>query len=1010
MKRKLLTVLLSVFMLMSFAAPVGATFAAETESPATDTEEARSAEDKIGVTITGGYYEFDPSVSCLEDGANRIQEMGAKVIKLWLSEQTLAECYPYNTDWSQWEINNCVDILKTDYFQNVLNMDFQTYIFETHPFDSTQDLKTVDWTDGMTEEDKVRTEEEMYQITKYLMIQYVGSGKEFVLQNWEGDNALDARHWRFNSETQQYYQVDDNGSVVDEGEAADERIRMQIRALTEWFNCRQAGVDRAMEEFGEVSDVVVRHALEINFTYLSPSDAPYPYGDSPMLLNTVVPFTDCDLYSYSCWSAQWLSRANTFQARLDQYEEAIGDYYYDIDDQAKEHPIARRPMMREDQKSKIMIGEYGAPERMQGSENSGGALTDELNYTTNRLQRQTVQIQTDIALKHGCEYVVYWELYCNVADPNVTINAASGEQAETNYDVQGNWLIRADGTFTETYKYFSGLVDPDATYIREEYSGDGVYEIDGESGGFEISTVLNSDAPLSNLTGERNFDNKITVQGSADGKTYQDIEIVGFYKDTEEANGKYTSSVSYINKEPVDTNYRYFKVTSNASSEELQLGEVKFYKPTKDKLLKMKVFGSVNEGEETTQNRYTLESGDEIQLRVAVGKENWGGKVEYATSNRYIASVSDSGLILGRTNGIALITVTVSGDGFETPVTSTIEVTVRTLGEELIHDSFTDITTIGYEDNNVKTPGTELDGFGEHMFGTSAMQYFIRTDNIQFFRMDESVSWLYQYFDNDPWMAYILDWTKPSGYIVYESEEDIGSYDIGMSCYGQNALDRIQVFVSADDENYQEINSYVQSSTPLPSGYYDMRISNRQVIPEGMRYIKIQIRYTDANKWTPQLYDLKLYGEAAVDGDYVDTVYPTLNVDGSYPETVKPNDVVTLLPATYSDDFATLDELEYTVRVFMVMDNGMQSEVAVEDGKFTITAYGEYKVEYSVTDLAGNKTTKTFTMQCSEDTSSGNETGGCNSTVMGISTALSAVALVGTIGLTFIIKKRFRKE
>ena len=991
MKKKFMATVLALCMAASFV-PAGTVSAAQGASE--NSGEGRDLSNIIGATVTGGYYEFDPSVSCLEDGANRVAEMGSKVIKLWLSEQTLTECYPYNTDWTQWEINNCVDILKTSYFQNVFNMDFTTYVLETHTFDNTKEFKSVDWMDGMTEEEKERVEDEMYQITKYLMIQYVGSGKEFVLQNWEGDNFLGCRFWRFDEETQQYYIVDDSGQVQSKGEDVHNRILMQIDSLIEWFNCRQAGVDRAMQEFGSVSDVRVRNALEINFTYLSAADQPFPYGDSPILLKTVVPFTDCDLYSYSCWSSNWLSRANSLQARLQQYQDAIGDYYYAIDDKEKETPIARRPMTGEGQKTKIMLGEFGAQERMQGSENSGGALTDELNYDTDRLQRMTTQIETEIALEFGVEYILYWEVYCNVLDPNVTINSQAGEQAESNLDVQGNYLVRPDGTYTEVFKYFRGLCDPDSLYIDEAYDGTGNYEIDGESGGFEVSGTLTTSELPSNMTGERDFDDKVTVQGSKDGVSYTDIPVVGFYSWTQQENGSYVSNVSFINVDPVDSDHRFFKVVSNATGDEFEIENVKFYKPNPAKLLKAKIFGSINGGEEAVVSKYVLESGDTIQLRPVVTMENWSGKIEYTTTNRYIASVDQNGKVLGRTNGNVKITVTLSGGGLSKPIVTVLDVTVRTQGELLMHDSFTNIETIAYKNNETKVPGEELDGFGRHMVGEGAVQYFVETDNIHFFRLDEKVSYLYENFDNqDPWMAYILDWRKPSGYIIYEADEDVGGYDIGMCSYGQNALNRINVFVSSDMENWQEINC-LDTGSALASGYYDYRITNRQIIPEGMRYIKIQIQYTDANKWTPQLYDVKLFGEAGVNSDYVDTVKPTLKVEGTYPETVKQGDKVTLLQATYSDDFATKEELEYSVKVYMVVGEGMQTEVPVdENGQFTVSAFGEYRVEYSVTDLAGNKTSLTYTMQCKE--SEGESSGGCKGSLAAAGTMAGALLVLG---------------
>ncbi|MDR1094581.1 MAG: hypothetical protein LBL66_10590, partial [Clostridiales bacterium] len=143
----------------------------------------------LGVTHAAGYYGFDPSVSFLEEGAQVLDEMGVKVVKLWLTGSATTN-YPYNADWSKFTVLNAVDLLKTDYYRNVLAMDFQTYIFEFHEFDLASGAQTVSWENGMSAAEKQAVEDLSYDVAKYLMTTYVGSGKNFVLQNWEGDNMV----------------------------------------------------------------------------------------------------------------------------------------------------------------------------------------------------------------------------------------------------------------------------------------------------------------------------------------------------------------------------------------------------------------------------------------------------------------------------------------------------------------------------------------------------------------------------------------------------------------------------------------------------------------------------------------------------------------------------------------------------------------------------------------------------------------------------------------------------
>ena len=151
----------------------------------------------------------------------------------------------------------------------------------------------------MSEEEKARISRETYDVAKYLLREYNGTGKTFVLQNWEGDNMMGTNFCRVGKDGY-LYDTRTDGSFEDATAETDAKVKRSLQGLVDWFNARQAGVDKAVKELGKFTDVTVKHALEINFIYVEGVDhAPYPYPDSPILLDTVVPYTDCDLYSYS---------------------------------------------------------------------------------------------------------------------------------------------------------------------------------------------------------------------------------------------------------------------------------------------------------------------------------------------------------------------------------------------------------------------------------------------------------------------------------------------------------------------------------------------------------------------------------------------------------------------------------------------------------------------------------------------------------------------------------------
>lgn len=509
---------------------------------------------KIGVTSSGGYYAFDSSVSCVEEGADRILDMGARTIKMWLSDQSM-RVNPYNTDWSRYKIENCVDVLKSEYYQKTISKDFTDIVLVTHTFNTKEKDTNVVWWDGMDGKEKVRVEQEMYDVASYLMKTYDGTGKTFILQNWEGDNMIGSNGWRYNQSLDKFYRPGYEGKMDED----DKEYRIRERGFLEWFKARQKGVDKARMEFGNKSDVTVRHALEVNFTYIDESDSPYPYPDSPILIKRIVPYTDCDLYSYSCWSATILGRAYTIRERLQQVYDSIGTTYIDPDTD-KCYP---RRALGKGQMHRIMLGEYGAPERYQLSDMGGWSPV--LNEETARRQRKVIQIQTENALDFGVEYALFWEIYCNVprvdTNPPVMINQKKGEQAVSNDQMQGSWLIRADGTFTDTYVYLKGLnSDTDIIRIDERLKDAVPIELKTACGSFELRTKVAGLPQYINSEQAESLLENIVAEYSENGTKFTPIELDCFVT----TSSGQDATLVIINKGNLPPACRYLRFQSEA--------------------------------------------------------------------------------------------------------------------------------------------------------------------------------------------------------------------------------------------------------------------------------------------------------------------------------------------------------------------------------------------------------------------------------------------------------------
>jgi hypothetical protein len=186
----------------------------------------------------------------------------------------------------------------------------------------------------------------------------------------------------------------------------------EIQGMTDWLNTRQAGVDQARAEFSGTG-VKVYHAAEVNVVVK-------PMGDgSPNVINAVVPNTNVDMVSYSSYDAissspEVLINALDFIALNTPDHPDFGD-------------------------KNVYLGEYGFPEN---------DINDAAVYQS-RITNSTIT-----ALSWGCQYLVYWELYCNENKAGTT------PPLTNNNDSRGFWLVKPDGTHSWSWGYFYGLLNP----------------------------------------------------------------------------------------------------------------------------------------------------------------------------------------------------------------------------------------------------------------------------------------------------------------------------------------------------------------------------------------------------------------------------------------------------------------------------------------------------------------------------------------------------------------------
>lgn len=210
--------------------------------------------DRVGVTHADGSYHFTDE-DFMSEGARAILALGSRVIKIWFTPGIMDRMYPYNSRWPRTE--DLVTVGKSPYIQSLFAMPFTTFILEVVA------CAGHDWSRGLTADQAAEVREEYRVFAAWLLSKYAGSGKTFVLQNWESDNAL-----------------------------GQDAPASAVQGMIDWANARQAGIEDARQ--AETAEgVIVAGAIEVNKISTSWSGA--------RVIDAVVPHTRCDLYSYSNW-------------------------------------------------------------------------------------------------------------------------------------------------------------------------------------------------------------------------------------------------------------------------------------------------------------------------------------------------------------------------------------------------------------------------------------------------------------------------------------------------------------------------------------------------------------------------------------------------------------------------------------------------------------------------------------------------------------------------------------
>ncbi len=229
----------------------------------------------VGVHHQQGCYSFTPG-DYLSEGSDRVAELGARAIGVFMGPE-YETYYPGVGG----DVGSLAELAQTDAYRRLFDR-FEVVSITCYAFAGGLDTR---WRNGIESYDPFAEYRGLRALAEHLLRQYSGSGKVFILKNWEGDWML-------------------RGGYDVEAEPTP----AALRAMTAWLEARVAAVVDARAAVPSAENVGVYSAVEFNLVAQA-------QADRATVLTRIVPRLRADLYSYSAWDS--LTQIETIGERLD---------------------------------------------------------------------------------------------------------------------------------------------------------------------------------------------------------------------------------------------------------------------------------------------------------------------------------------------------------------------------------------------------------------------------------------------------------------------------------------------------------------------------------------------------------------------------------------------------------------------------------------------------------------------------------------------------------------------
>ena len=317
---------------------------------------ARSYNYILGTQAIGGPYQHTKGNRLIEQAEN-VRGMGSNLLKISLAQGAAPN---YGSAEAARGAKTTLDYVKAaPAVQQALDMDFTYYQAWVHSFTDAK------WRDGVSMAEARAYYDEMYALTEWLLQRYSGTGKVFMLGNWEGDWLLLGRQNR---------ELDPSPTAVE--------------GMIAWMKIRQLAVDTARAKVAH-KDVEVYHYIEVNLVKKA-------MAGRASIAHSVLAEANPDLVSYSAYEAIKQSVKPDLMSIRQPLEQTLA--YLEAQLPPKEGlPFKRR----------VFIGEYGY------HADKSKPLTVKQQYMKSRFVMQS-------AIALDVPFALIWQMYNNEYAENGT--------------------------------------------------------------------------------------------------------------------------------------------------------------------------------------------------------------------------------------------------------------------------------------------------------------------------------------------------------------------------------------------------------------------------------------------------------------------------------------------------------------------------------------------------------------------------------------------------------------